>query len=119
MSELCKKYNCVHWGPCRMATGTCYQYGQFRHFSKDCMGKGVAQKLLGLAQVYALIPKKPEGGSEVVTCTTPILGKNTYIYIYVCIYCRSIYIFFIVGTSITMQCVVMRTVKCTNHISVQ
>jgi hypothetical protein len=26
-SELCKKCNCVHWGPCRMATGTCYRYG--------------------------------------------------------------------------------------------
>jgi hypothetical protein len=24
MSELCKKCNCVHWGPCRMATRTCY-----------------------------------------------------------------------------------------------
>jgi hypothetical protein len=24
MSELCKKCNRVHWGPCRMATGTCY-----------------------------------------------------------------------------------------------
>jgi hypothetical protein len=26
-SELCKKCNCVHWGPCRMATGTCYHCG--------------------------------------------------------------------------------------------
>jgi hypothetical protein len=27
MSELCKKCNRVHWGPCRMATGTCYRCG--------------------------------------------------------------------------------------------
>jgi hypothetical protein len=45
-SELCKKCNCVHWGPCRMATGTCYRSGQFGHFSKDCMSKGVALKPL-------------------------------------------------------------------------
>jgi hypothetical protein len=40
--ELCKKCNRVHWGPCRMATGTCYRCGQFGHFNKDCVGKGVA-----------------------------------------------------------------------------
>jgi hypothetical protein len=27
MSELCKKCNRVHWGPCRMATRTCYRCG--------------------------------------------------------------------------------------------
>jgi hypothetical protein len=57
-----------------MATGTCYRCGQFSHFSKDCVGKGVAQKPLALARVYALVLGEPEGGSEVVTGTTPILG---------------------------------------------
>jgi hypothetical protein len=57
-----------------MATGTCYRCGQFGHFSKDCVGKGVAQKPLAPARVYALVPGEPEGGSEVVTGTAPILG---------------------------------------------
>jgi hypothetical protein len=35
MSELCKKCNRVHSGPCRMATRTCYRCDQFGHFSKD------------------------------------------------------------------------------------
>jgi hypothetical protein len=74
MSELCKKYNRVHWGPCRMAIGTCYCCGQFGHFSKDYVSKGVAQKPLAPARVYALVPRELEGGSEVVTGTAPILG---------------------------------------------
>ena len=57
-----------------MATGTCYCYNQFGHFSKDCMGKGAAHKPLALARVYALVPGEPKGGSEVVTGTAPILG---------------------------------------------
>jgi hypothetical protein len=36
--------------------------------------KGVAQKPLAPARVYALVPGEPEGGSEVVTGTAPILG---------------------------------------------
>jgi hypothetical protein len=72
--ELCKKCNHVHWGPCRMATGTCYRCGQFGHFSKDCMSKGVTQKPLVPTRVYALVPGEPKGGSEVVIGTTPILG---------------------------------------------
>jgi hypothetical protein len=56
-----------------MATETCYQCGQFGHFSKDCMGKGVAQKPLAPTQVYALVPGELEGGSEVVSSTAPIL----------------------------------------------
>ena len=47
---------------------------QFGHFSKDCMGKGGSQKPLVLARVYTLVPGEPEGGSEVVTGTAPILG---------------------------------------------
>ena len=47
--ELCKKCNRVHRGPYRMATGTCYQSGQFGHFSKDCVCKGEAQKPLAPA----------------------------------------------------------------------
>jgi hypothetical protein len=73
-SELCKKCNRVHWGLCRMATGTCYRCGQFGHFSKDCVSKGAAQKPLVLARVYALVLGESEGGSEVVTGTIPIPG---------------------------------------------
>jgi hypothetical protein len=57
-----------------MANRTCYRCSQFGHFSKDYMGKGVAQKPLAPARVYALVPGEPEEGSEVVTGTTPILG---------------------------------------------
>ena len=57
-----------------MATRTCYQCGQFKHFSKDCVGKGVAHKPLALVRVYALVSGEPEGGSKVVTSTAPILG---------------------------------------------
>jgi hypothetical protein len=57
-----------------MATGTCYRYSQFGHFSNDYVSKGVAQKTLALAQVYALVPGELEGGSEEVTSTAPILG---------------------------------------------
>jgi hypothetical protein len=57
-----------------MATGTCYRCGQFGHFSKDCVSKGVAQKPLAPAWVYVLVPREPEGRSEVVTGNTPILG---------------------------------------------
>jgi hypothetical protein len=57
-----------------MATGTCYRCGQFGHFSKDCVGKGVAQKPLAPAKVYVLVLGEPEGGSEVVTGTALILG---------------------------------------------
>jgi hypothetical protein len=73
-SELCKKCNCVRWGPCRIATGTCYRYGQFGHFNKDYVDKGVAQKPLVPTWVYSLIPEELEGGSKVVTSATPILG---------------------------------------------
>jgi hypothetical protein len=38
------------------------------------MGKGVAQKPLAPARVYSLVPRKPKGGSEVVTGTAPIFG---------------------------------------------
>jgi hypothetical protein len=79
-SELCKKCNRVHWGPCGMATETCYCYGQFGHFSKDCVSKGVAPKPLAPARVYALVPGEPEGGSEVVTSTTPILRFEASVY---------------------------------------
>jgi hypothetical protein len=57
-----------------MANETCYQCGQFGHFGKDCMDKGVAQRPLVPARVYVLVPGEPEGGSKVVTGTTPILG---------------------------------------------
>jgi hypothetical protein len=57
-----------------MATRTYYRKGQFGHFSKDCVGKGVAQKPLAPTRVYALVPREPKGGSEVVTGTAPILG---------------------------------------------
>jgi hypothetical protein len=74
MLELCKKCNRVHWGPCRMATRTCYRCGQFGHFNKDCVGEGVAHKPLASARVYMFVPREQEGGSEVVTSTAPILG---------------------------------------------
>jgi hypothetical protein len=77
MSELYKKCNRVHWGPCRMATETYYQCGQFGHFNKDCVGKGVAHKPLAPTQVYALVLGEPEGGSEVMIGTTLILGFET------------------------------------------
>ena len=38
------------------------------------MGKGVAHKPLVPTQVYELVPGEPEGGSEVVIGSTPILG---------------------------------------------
>jgi hypothetical protein len=57
-----------------MAIRTCYRCGQFGHFSKDCVGKGVAQKPLAPARVYALVPRELEGGLEVVTSTALILG---------------------------------------------
>jgi hypothetical protein len=57
-----------------MATGTCYRCGQFSHFSKDCVSKGVTQKPLAPARVYALVQGEPEGGSEVVIGSAPILG---------------------------------------------
>ena len=38
------------------------------------MGKGVVQKPLALARVYALVLGEPEGGLEVVLGTAPILG---------------------------------------------
>jgi hypothetical protein len=38
------------------------------------VGKGVAQKPLASTRVYALIPEKSEGESEVVTGTALILG---------------------------------------------
>jgi hypothetical protein len=64
MSELCKKCNHVHWGPCRMATGTCYRCSRFGHFSKDCVRKGAAQKPLAPARVYAIVPGESEGGPK-------------------------------------------------------
>jgi hypothetical protein len=57
-----------------MATETCYWCGQFEHFSKDCVGKGVAQKPFAPAQVYVIVLGEPERGSKVVTGTAPILG---------------------------------------------
>jgi hypothetical protein len=38
------------------------------------MSKGATQKPLAPARVYTLVPGEPEGGSEVVTGTVPILG---------------------------------------------
>jgi hypothetical protein len=57
-----------------MATETCYRCSQFGHFNKDCVGNGVAYKPLVPARVYALVPREPEGGSEVLTGTASILG---------------------------------------------
>jgi hypothetical protein len=54
-SELCKKCNRVHWGLCRMATGTCYRCGQFGHFSKDYVSKGLLRSLwcqLGFTRLF-------------------------------------------------------------------
>jgi hypothetical protein len=62
-----------------MATRTCCHCNQFGHFSKDCVSKGVAQKPLAPARVYALVLGELEGGSEVVTGTAPILGFETSI----------------------------------------
>jgi hypothetical protein len=56
-----------------METRTCYRCGQFGHFSKDYVDKGVAQKSLAPARVYALVPREPKGGLEAVTSTAPIL----------------------------------------------
>ena len=56
-----------------MATETFCWCSQFGHFSKDYVGKGVAQKPLVLARVYTLVPRELKGGSKVVTGTTPIL----------------------------------------------
>jgi hypothetical protein len=57
-----------------MATGTCYRYNQFGHFSKDCVNKRTAQKPLAPARVYALVSGELEGGPKVVTGTVLILG---------------------------------------------
>jgi hypothetical protein len=62
-----------------MATGTCYRCGQFGHFNNDCMGKGVAQKSLAPARVYALVLGKPEGGSKIVIGTVPILEFEAFV----------------------------------------
>jgi hypothetical protein len=61
-----------------MATGTCYRCGQFGHFSKDCVGKGVAQKPLAPAQVYVLVPREPEEGSKVVSGTALYLDLKLH-----------------------------------------
>ena len=57
-----------------MVTGTCYRYGQFGPFSKDCVSKRGAQKPLAPSRVYALVLGESEGGSEVLTSIVPILG---------------------------------------------
>ncbi|XP_059436568.1 uncharacterized protein LOC132169566 [Corylus avellana] len=61
-----------------MATGTCYRYDQFDHFSKDCVSKGNAQKPLAPTQVYVLVIGETKGESEgeleVVASIVPILG---------------------------------------------
>jgi hypothetical protein len=62
-----------------MATGTCYRYSQFGHFSKDYMNKSAAHKPLAPARVYALVSGEPEGGPKVVTGTVLILGLKASI----------------------------------------
>ena len=57
-----------------MAIETYYRCSQFGHFNKDCVGKGVSQKPLVQARVYAHVPGEREGGSEVMTSIASILG---------------------------------------------
>jgi hypothetical protein len=57
-----------------MATRTFYRCGQFIHFNKDSIGKGVAPKPLVPARVYAHVPRESKGGSKVVIGIIPILG---------------------------------------------
>jgi hypothetical protein len=70
----------VHWGACKVSSGTCSKCGQFGLFNKECIFKDVAppqgnvQKPLVPAQMYAIGTEGPAEGSEVVTCTIPIIG---------------------------------------------